>query len=508
MSADLDVPNRPATGCRLYPGAGEAPRVQSRRTAPMTPSAIRYAWRQLAQRAGVTGGDAEGTGLEGLGIRFYYRLPQEVEPGEPAIIVAPSSGDAWHELLQRAPRSLLCRPAAEVMPPAVPLPLGHEIPVLLWGEGYEDGSKPFAQQRADGSVVFYADIVGATLLMLARWEETVNPTRDEHGRFPARASLSTRQGILDRPLVDEYALILRAWIKALLPQWTPRRRRFSVKLTHDVDSMRYFASLGAAARTLGGDLLKRRSLNSALETCVRTICQTLTPERATPHAGIWTLAELSRALGLDSAFYFMTANTGPFASDYSVESRPVRRCIHRLRDRGFEVGLHGSYRASHDPERLSAEKARLDAILGETRYGGRQHYLRFDAPSTWRHWERAGLHYDSTLSYADHEGFRCGTCHPYRPFDLEQDRELALQEWPLIVMDCTLHGYRRQRPTQALARILELAQRCRQVEGAFTLLWHNPTGAEEWHAWYPIYQRAVARLAEAVQTARANTPNA
>jgi len=34
-----------------------------------------------------------------------------------------------------------------------------------------------------------------------------------------------------------------------------------------------------------------------------------------------------------------------------------------------------------------------------------------------RAWADAGMDYDSTLSYADRPGFRCGTCSEYPAFD-------------------------------------------------------------------------------------------
>ena len=51
-------------------------------------------------------------------------------------------------------------------------------------------------------------------------------------------------------------------------------------------------------------------------------------------------------------------------------------------------------------------------------WGGRQHYLRWEAPTTWRAWEEAGLDYDSTLTFADHAGFRCGVCFEYPVYDI------------------------------------------------------------------------------------------
>ena len=100
----------------------------------------------------------------------------------------------------------------------------------------------------------------------------------------------------------------------------------------------------------------------------------------------------------------------------------VRACLRELRAEGFEIGFHPSYRTLGDPELMAVEKARVEEAVGAVCQGGRQHYLRFRVPETWRQWERLGLTYDSTMTFAGHEGFRCGTCHAYRPFDLEQNR--------------------------------------------------------------------------------------
>ena len=44
--------------------------------------------------------------------------------------------------------------------------------------------------------------------------------------------------------------------------------------------------------------------------------------------------------------------------------------------------------------------------------------------------------------------------------------------------------------------ILELARRCRDVEGTFTLLWHNSSLIGEWAAWGFDYEGVVAKLSE------------
>jgi hypothetical protein len=74
------------------------------------------------------------------------------------------------------------------------------------------------------------------------------------------------------------------------------------------------------------------------------------------------------------------------------------------------------------------------AGVRQDEWGGRQHVLRWANPDTWRDWEAAGLSHDSTLAYSEAIGFRTGTCHPYRVFDL-RERRLRVREVPFQVME-------------------------------------------------------------------------
>lgn len=358
-------------------------------------------------------------------------------------------------------------------------------PVIFWGEGYEDGNKPFAERLEDDSVVFYADIIASTFFMLTRWEETASPVRDEHGRFPATESVAYKHGFLDRPIIDEYALILASWIKTLLPGWEPKTSRFSIKLSHDIDLVRT-----ASLRRITGDLVKRHSPFQA----IKTFCHWTKPINDPAVQGCYELADLSERHGFQSAFYFMAAKRSAYDVGYDPLSKIPQRLIHDLRHRGHEIGFHAGYETSTNLDRFQQEKNRLDAAIGVTRYGGRQHYLKFSTPETWRIWSEMGLEYDSTVGYADYEGFRCGTCHPFHPFDVEKDMPLDILEIPLIVMDGTLKQYRKLTPEQAAERIITLASRCKMVNGVFTLLWHNTSLHGDWEKWKIMYKNLLIKL--------------
>jgi hypothetical protein len=458
-----------------------------KRTFP-SPQILNYTLSQLAQRAGWQDDIVD--------LPVYYKR-REIPAEKASVTIIPAALEAWDKLLTLPPRSITWLPADRVMPRARPLPFETETPVLFWGAGYEDGRKPFAERIPGGAVIFYADIIASAFFMLSRWEETVVSEQDVHGRFPGVASVAYRQGFIDRPIVDEYALILRAWLRHLLPNWQPQRRPFSVKLSHDVDAISGSpADWRRAARFSARHFLRHHNPKKALYSMGQTVLATVAPTRTSHFQNIYWLANVSRKNGLcDDAFYFQASEPGPCDNGYDPAKPAVRRCINDLRRDGFEIGLHPGYSTLNDLEKLQQEKNRLDQILGHSHYGGRQHYLRFHIPNTWRHFEQVGLTYDATLGYADREGFRCGTCHPFRPFNIEQGRELDLWEWPLVVMDATLHRYRGLGPAHAEARILELAQRSRQVEGTFTLLWHNSPHDDEGRAWRTMYERVVAKLA-------------
>jgi hypothetical protein len=78
---------------------------------------------------------------------------------------------------------------------------------------------------------------------------------------------------------------------------------------------------------------------------------------------------------------------------------------------------------------------------------------------------------------------------------VEWNRTLDVLEVPLIVMDTTLKVYRKMSPDTAEERILELAKRCQEVGGVFTLLWHNTSLSGDWLPWGEMYERVVRLLA-------------
>lgn len=446
---------------------------------------VDYAWRQLWQRVAP---QADNFLPE---LPFHYAQPEQAVFDGPGIIVVPTSV-GWPSLLERPSNSLDWLPVRSAVPLDAEISVTSPVPVLFWGEGCEDGERSFAELRDDGKLIFNVDIIAATFFMLSRWEESVVRTRDEHNRFPGSASVAFKQGFLRRPVVDEYALILREWLKALQPGWVPQKRQFSVKLWHNIDHVRRFKNWRIAARVLAGDILKRRNSQLAWQTFIGVISH----QRDPYYEGITELAQISHKYGLNNTGFHFMVEENHDSGGYDISSPLVRDCISDLRRQDFEVGLHAGYDTLNNPDELAREKAILDSVLGEKQYSGSQHFLRFKAPDTWRHWEEIGVPLVTTAGYADQDGFRCGTCHPFHPFDVVNNREIDLYELPLISMDVTLLHYRDLSPEEGEAQVMQLAQRCKEVEGTFTLLWHNSSFDGIWVPWGKMYRRLVKSLSD------------
>ncbi|HYF91280.1 MAG TPA: polysaccharide deacetylase family protein [Symbiobacteriaceae bacterium] len=319
------------------------------------------------------------------------------------------------------------------------------------------------------------DIFGSVFFMLTRYEEAVKPDRDDQGRFPAAASLAVRESFLDRPLADEYVEVLWRALQTLWPGLTRRPREGRVLLSHDADTPN--STLGRSyaevALTTAGDLVKRGSPLLA----ARRLAGSVRSWRGRPEADVCNTFDLimdaAERSGFRSAFHFTTERGA-----YSIADPWIRALMRHIHGRGHEIGLQASPAAYSNGAQLQEEVDRLryaaerEGIRQEW-WGGRQHGLRFAAPATWAAWDAAGLDYDSTLGYADRPGFRCGTCHEHRVFDLHRRRPLRLRERPLIASEVALLDCLRLAPEDAHKEIRRLRERCRLVGGDFTLLWHN-----------------------------------
>ncbi|MCG3737694.1 polysaccharide deacetylase family protein [Vibrio cincinnatiensis] len=345
-----------------------------------------------------------------------------------------------------------------------------------------DLPKPLIELNAPGATIHY-DILGLTYWMLTRLEEVGRTDLDNHQRFPAVSSHAYLHGYLERPIVDEWLMILGQVIQKIWPEVSLRKHQFSIKVSHDVDapSMFGFAKPKQLLRNMAVSLIKHKNLKSTAAAPWIRLNSGKRLHSADPYNTFEWLMDMSEANNIKSAFYFICGGSHSHDADYQPEHPVIRNLMHRIHERGHEIGLHPSYATYQNPDIIQQEAKRLRKIIQEegiqqNELGGRMHYLRWEHPTTLQAWNDAGMAYDTTLSYADLPGFRCGTCFEYPAFNTVTQELLKVRIRPLIAMECTIIAGRYMGlgyGIEAENKFIELKEKCRKVNGCFTLLWHN-----------------------------------
>lgn len=377
--------------------------------------------------------------------------------------------------------------------PQLPLPELEGVPVLY-------GEPRITEEQ--GQTILHADLIASAFFLLTRYEECVKrEPRDPHGRFPVEQSLPMRTGFLQRPIVEEYAVLLRDLLrKQGVPIKEPSVGFSRIYLTHDVDHISTWQGFLPALRST----VKRVALNL--------------PEKAVPFASLchleadpiytfpWLL-ELDGALAaslsavpVEQIYFLLGAPRGALDDEY-LDSERFQKILHLLKSHGVTFGLHNSYQASRELTRTAAEKRRIESVVGTPITCNRCHVLASREPEDMRALADAGITDDFTMAYAGHIGFRLGTCRAVRWIDPLKRELTPLLLHPMTVMDCTLDspGYMALPDAEsALAAVTALLRSIHRYHGEVCLLWHNssvPTNDMTYQRrLYPMVLNAIADI--------------
>ena len=303
------------------------------------------------------------------------------------------------------------------------------------GMAYLDfGSGGGCDRPAAGRLRFTNDIIFSSYWLLTGAREPAY-RRDRFDNLHLDDSFFLKHGLASRPLVSEYAALLRKHFTAqgrtaLALPWSGRSAAFA--FTHDVDYPQIIRAIESARLMLSRGVKALSSIPGILN--------------GSNH--FWKFAEwveFESTLGTRPTFYFMARKgslvqyaTGTPDCFYDIRKPEFTSLFRQLREQGCEIGLHASYNAHRSAQQLRREKEALEQAAGVKVEGNRHHYWHLDpaAPhETLRRLEHAGLVYDSSLGFEFYPGFRRGICHPFRPYHPQERRELDLVELPPTWMD-------------------------------------------------------------------------
>lgn len=361
--------------------------------------------------------------------------------------------------------------------PKLPLTEWEGIP-LLFGRNHE------VYFPETNTLILYADIVASTYFLISRYEEILKrDIRDIHGRFPAKESLPVRAGFIHRPIIEEYGVALRSKLRGLgldIPE--PPKQFAQINLTHDIDQAFEYRGYRGFARAI------IKELKSPIKAFRLAYSKYSDDPYYTFNDFLGWNKQVQEAMPdrADTIFFFKTPSSHPLdLPNYSLK-RPPHSSIRKMAVKaGVVFGLHCSYASSLHPELIEQQRERLQADLQTPIYLSRHHYLAAREPEDMLMLLNAGIEHDYTMGYAEHAGFRLGTCRPVR-FILPCTRRLTgLILHPLTVMDVSLNRvkYMGLNYETALKYCVGLMRATCRYNGELSLLWHNDNLTDRTHPW-------------------------
>jgi len=380
-------------------------------------------------------------------------------------------------------------------------------------------------------VFILANLLRSVTYLFSGAEESQLKSReffDEYERIDDRIIRRLRKEFFKMPIVEIYQEILIKLFMdicsgnntPIVQKWFhPFNHKIALCLTHDIDIVSYMPLLLAlksfyvkknikegiirlflAFVHYGSTFIFRMHLSERRDTyslLPQQIVQSLLPYN--PYWNFDEFDQIEREFKANnSTYYFQTGLSrktfeGLFNSieiDYSIDSIQIRRVIKTLRQRGYEIGLHGSILSFKNAKEMRSEKFKLINTIGTQHIGIRQHRWLMKVPETWKLHAEEGFIYDSSYGYAHDVGFRAGTGFPFNPWDIEKRMELPILEIPPIIQDGILFlenllNYSAEEAFKICKGIIDTINR---YNGIITLLWHPHINREKKKYWMDSYR--------------------
>jgi hypothetical protein len=376
-------------------------------------------------------------------------------------------------------------------------------------ESYAAATIPQPQEPGSGGhrgQVFPFDLFAAMRFWLADEAHQASPRDhfDEHGRLLPEHSAHVALGVAEVPIVNAYLIRFRSEVARLFEvaprSYLPPGKRCAVVLTHDVDSP---LDPGSSRHPVGLALDNARHgkrVGPSLAYAAGAVFYAASSRRRDPKARHFLFTEVMAAeeqKGFRSTFFF--ASTSRFSSSgcrrdvgYDVTRTPLPEAVAEVAERGHEVGLHIGYLAGADPDRIAAERVRLERVAGVPIVSSRHHYYHMTRPfwaSLAAHAE-AGLTIDTSISFNYTPGYRLGIALPFRPWNPETGAGVGAVQVPTMLMDSMVCSQPGQTVDGALERVTEVIAGLKQFEGVAAVDWHEYTsypGSERLRTWGETY---------------------
>jgi len=329
------------------------------------------------------------------------------------------------------------------------------------------------------------DLFSSVFYLLSRYEEYYPYPADQHGRYPASASIIYRKGWLQRPIVDECLAKFRKLLLAADPGISLPAPHFSYQPTYDVDMA--YSHLHKGFTRIFGAYMRALLKGDVRQISERT--QVLKYKQKDPYDSFRWLRQLHKEYDCKPLYFVLAAErTTKYDKNIHPQHPAMMRVIRNL-VRDGALGIHPSY-YSDQGDALDREKKLLEQVGGDRTWVSRQHYIRVKTPDTYYALLKHGIKDDYTMGYGSHLGFRAGTGNSFLWYDLQHETTTALRIHPFCFMDTTAHFEAKLSVADSFTKLEAMSKLLEKTGSTLITIFHNFSlgTASEWKGWRQAYE--------------------
>lgn len=330
-----------------------------------------------------------------------------------------------------------------------------------------------------GKIQIRKDIISSAFYFLSGWDEYVE--RDNitiENRFKIEDTIQFKRNFVDLPIVDRYCEIFDRTVTYIFPGHQKTRRweigkKFVLSISHDVDYFPFWNE--EHVKKINEYNIDRYKNSKGLVQKIKAIYKYFGHNVHkkwfySDEMMLKKIIKIEKKLNVKSTFFLLAANNfEDKRQNYLAEENENLLKILSEND----LGLHGSQKSSYHEENLVSEINCLKSHNIETSIY-RTHYLAFNYHKSFGLLEKNGIKTDCSLGFWENVGYRAGISYPFKPYNIEEDREYDILEIPLIMMDTTLYSPRvlDLSEKEAWQKIKKSIDKAKKHHSHLSLLWH------------------------------------
>ncbi|MEO8174555.1 MAG: polysaccharide deacetylase family protein [Sediminibacterium sp.] len=337
--------------------------------------------------------------------------------------------------------------------------------------------------KTGGDIPF--DIFAASFYLITRYEEYLQHTEDEYGRYGYSNSAAFKENFLHLPLINLWQKELLKLLQQKFLSLSIPNSQFRFLPTYDID--------------IAYSYLHKPFLNN-----IGGICKELftgkwkqLAERAgvlpgfikDPFVNYDLLDTLHEMYNLHPVYFFLVAEKRKlYDKNISPHNKYMKQLI-RWHARKYLTGIHPSWQSGDNDAILKKEFLLFEEIINKKTTTSRQHYIRMNLPVTYRLLMEYGITDDYSMGYGSINGFRASVASAFFWYDLEKDEPTQLMVHPFCYMEANSFFEQHYTPQQAAEEIQQYHDIVKSVNGKMITIFHNHfiTEQQQWIDWRNMY---------------------